>query len=170
MTFCKTTFLCYLFAVKLRDMAKSDQLSTIHRQQRMLKALSAHYGIVTRAAKAAGITPQTHYNWYRGDEQYAEQVNLIKYECHENFKNLVMDAVIKKVNEGNTTIIAMCYKSLFKDLPERMERGSPFRARPKVAIRVQSKPIEYAKDPMTQEAVREYEERLLEQRRQPPNS
>jgi regulatory Fis family protein len=138
-------------------MTKSTQFSTIHRQQRMIKALRASGGIVTRAAKMAGITPQTHYNWYREDEQYADEVVLLKYECHEEFKDLVMEAVRKKIKEGNTTIIAMCYRSVFKDIPTKMEQGTPFKEQVRVGIKVVSQPVYYAMDEETQAAVREYE-------------
>ncbi|HTB33031.1 MAG TPA: hypothetical protein VK808_13460, partial [Bacteroidia bacterium] len=58
---------------------KSSPMSTIQRQQRMLRALRAYNGIVTRSAKAAGITSQTHYNWIREDETYQKNVAAIKF-------------------------------------------------------------------------------------------
>jgi hypothetical protein len=150
---------------------ESSPAGTINRKERMLKALEAHHGIVTRAAKAAGITPQTHYNWYREDQDYQNQVEMLKYKCHEEFKDLVMDAVLKKIQEGNTSIIAMCYKSLFKKIHEFLEIKTPYKQNLKAAIRLVSPPprgINYSKDPFTQQALREYDEKLAEQRRQPP--
>ncbi len=99
-------------------------------QERMLKALDASYGNVTKAAKAAKIERKTHYNWVRADKQYSERVNLIRHECHEEFKDLVREGVRKKVIEGNTTILAMCYRSLFTESTiAQMEAASPFNER-----------------------------------------
>jgi len=137
-------------------MEKRPNQSTIYRRQDILKALRVNYGIVSRAARLAKITPQTHYNWYREDELYAEAVNLIKYESHEQFKDLVMEAVHKKIEEGNTVVIMMCYKSLYKDMPKVLEQGTPFKERIKVGIKVVSKPIHYAMDEETQAAVWAY--------------
>ena len=144
---------------------KSSPMSTIQRQQRMLRALRACNGIVTRSAKAAGITSQTHYNWIREDETYQKNVAAIKFECFEDFKDLVMEAVIKKVKQGNTTIIALCYKTVLAEQAETLQKLSPYRDRLKMSIRVMPNPNpNYAKDPFTQQAIREYEETLQRQR------
>ena len=128
---------------------KSSPIGTMHRKERMLEALIAHHGIVTRAAKATGITPQTHYNWYKEDEEYQSEVEMLKYECYEEFKDIVMEAVLKKINEGNTSIIAMCYKSLFKTKPEQMEMKTPFKQRLKVGINYVPRPVRnQANDPI----------------------
>ena len=136
---------------------KSNQFSTIHRQQRMLKALVANHGIVIRAAKAAGITPQTHYNWYKEDKEYQSHVDNIKFECFEEFKELVLQAVRKKIEEGNTTIIAMCYKQVCHKEHETMQNLTPYKPRFKPLIKIAPHPMDiYSKDRMTQLAVKEF--------------
>jgi hypothetical protein len=140
---------------------KTETVNTMHQQQRMLKALAAHYGIVSRACKATGISRQTHYNWYSENEAYRERVDTLKFECHEEFKDIIMQAVIKKINEGNTTIIALCFKAICLKDAETMERLNPYKARIQAAIKVVPHPqgVNWANDPYTQRVVREMKER-----------
>jgi hypothetical protein len=136
---------------------KSSQFGTIQRQERMLKALLAYHGIVTRAAAAAGITPTSHYNWYREDQDYQNKVNSIKFQCHEEFKELVMQAVRKKIEEGNTTIIALCYKQVCLKEQENMQNLTPYKPVFKPLIKIAPHPMDiFAKDKMTQLAVKEF--------------
>lgn len=44
----------------------------------MLKALENRLGIVTRAAKDAGIDRGTHYDWLRNDPQYKRAVDALE--------------------------------------------------------------------------------------------
>ena len=144
---------------------KSSPVNTQHQQQRMLKALEAHYGNVSKATKAVGITRQTHYNWYKENEEYCEKVDLLKVQCHEEFKDLIMEAVIKKIKEGNTQIIALCFKTVCAEDAEQLQKLNPYKPKLKMRIRVMPNPNpNYAKDPFTQQAIREYEETLQRQR------
>jgi hypothetical protein len=140
---------------------KSETINITQQQQRMLKALAAHYGIVSRACKATGISRQTHYNWYSENEAYRERVDTLKFECHEEFKDLIMQAVIKKIKEGNTTIIALCFKTACAKDAECMERLNPYKERITAAIKIVPHPqgVNWADDPYTQRVVREMKER-----------
>lgn len=44
----------------------------------MLAALEKSLGIVTTAAKSAGIDRNTHYNWLKSDKAYAEAVKELE--------------------------------------------------------------------------------------------
>lgn len=43
----------------------------------MIEALEKSLGVVTTACKSVGISRQTHYEWYREDEQYKKAVDDI---------------------------------------------------------------------------------------------
>jgi hypothetical protein len=140
---------------------KSKAVSTEHQQARMLKALAANHGNVAKASKATGISRQSHYNWYRGDKLYAGQFDLLRHECHEEFKEMVMEGIRKKVQEGNTTILALCYKKLFSDSQlEMMEAASPFKERLTMSFRyVSREDVENREkpDPFSAEGMAKYE-------------
>jgi len=78
-------------------MARNRQNSA--RKKAMLEALEKSMGIVTTASKAVGIDRQTHYNWMKEDEQYAEAVSSLE--------DIVLDfaesSLYKQVKEGNPT-------------------------------------------------------------------
>lgn len=65
----------------------------------MLEALEACLGIVTDAAKVAGIDRGTHYNWLREDPEYKAAV--------ESLNDIVLDfaesALHKRIKEGSDT-------------------------------------------------------------------
>ena len=48
----------------------------IHKRA-MIEALEKSLGVVTTACKTVGIARQTHYEWYREDEQYKAAVDSI---------------------------------------------------------------------------------------------
>ena len=61
----------------------SQQKSTALKKQAMLEALEKAMGVVTTAAKMAGIERTTHYLWMREDKQYKAKV--------EDVQNIVLD-------------------------------------------------------------------------------
>lgn len=73
----------------------------------MLEALSKSLGIVTTACKQVGINPSTHYDWLKTDAEYRGSVT--------EMDNLVLDfaesALMKKVNDGDTTAIIFLLKT-----------------------------------------------------------
>ena len=52
--------------------------STELRKKAMLQALEQSLGVVTTAAKQAGIERTTHYNWLKEDEAYKEAVESLE--------------------------------------------------------------------------------------------
>lgn len=67
----------------------------------MLKALRERMGIVTYAARDAGIPPKTHYYWLRTDHAYAEKV----LEILELQKDFVEWKFLQKIEEGDANSI-----------------------------------------------------------------
>ena len=55
-----------------------EQRSTELRKKAMLQALEQSLGVVTTAAKQAGIERTTHYNWLKEDEAYKEAVESLE--------------------------------------------------------------------------------------------
>lgn len=121
-------------------MSKFPLVSTSVKKEAMLKSLQNHSGRVSKAAKAIQITRQTHYNWYKEDEVYRNQVDNIKYECFEELGELVLDSVIAKLNEGNPAVISRCFQLMFSKWVEQMARTNPYRPRMTTKIKYIDKP------------------------------
>jgi len=121
-------------------MNKNTAQLAFNKKEAMLKALQATYGSVRSAASMAQITPQTHYNWYKYDEDYRDRVDVIKYEAYEEYKDLVIEAVFKKVKEGNAAVINKSFHTLFAKWAEQMERANPYRPRLVPKIKYVDKP------------------------------
>lgn len=62
-------------------MANSTKTDT--HKKAMIEALEKSLGIVTTACKKVGIARDTHYRWYREDEEYKKQV--------DDISNVVLD-------------------------------------------------------------------------------
>lgn len=101
----------------------------------MLKALEQSLGIVTTAAKIAGINRSTHYEWLKEDEQYVADVDDIsdlvidfaESQLHKQIKDGSGAATIfylktkgKKRGYIETTELNM---KVNKNLPEWMSEG-----------------------------------------------
>jgi hypothetical protein len=121
-------------------MSKNFEFNKSLKQEAMLKALRELSCNVCKAAERIHITPQTHYNWYKSDEEYRDKVDYIKYEIYEGYKDLVFEAVVKKVREGNATVITRVFYTLFSKWAEQMERANPYRPRLMPKIRYIDKP------------------------------
>ncbi len=158
--FKKCFFVQFICIVKFKIMAKkSSAASTAQQQTRMLKALQASYCNVTRATKAVGITRQTHYNWYKNDQEYQDKVDDLKFECHEEFKDLVMEGIVKKLKEGNTAILSLCYKTLVVKDQEHLSSMNPYKTQMRAVYKLSDhKSVMYAKDPDTSRILSEIEE------------
>ena len=111
----------------------NKQYSTL--KKAMLDALEKSLGIVTTAAKIAGIDRGSHYNWMKDDEQYKSDV--------EDIGNIVLDfaesQLHKQIKEGQqaSTIFYLKTKgkkrgyieaqeinfNAKKNLPEWMDEG-----------------------------------------------
>ena len=47
-------------------------------KERMLEALEQCFGVVTRAAQAAGICRTSHYKWLKEDADYSAKVEALR--------------------------------------------------------------------------------------------
>jgi hypothetical protein len=121
-------------------MSKSTELTTTLKQETMLQALKISCGAVSKAAAMTQITPQTHYNWYKNDEEYRDRVDNIKYEFFEEMKDIVMEALLKKLKEGNTSVINRSFQTFFGKWAEQMDRANPYRPRLTARIKYVDKP------------------------------
>ena len=85
----------------------------------VLDALNRSSGIVASACKAAGISRFTFYKWLKEDSDFAEKVEDIK-ELQKDFAEAL---ILKKMKEGDTTMIIFYAKTQMKDrgYSERLE-------------------------------------------------
>lgn len=110
-------------------MAMSETMSTesnIHKRA-MIEALEKSLGVVTTAAKQAGINRKTHYEWLKEDPDYKAQV--------EDVANIALDfaesQLHKQIQEGevSSTIFFLKTKGKGRGYIERQEfagvEGSP---------------------------------------------
>lgn len=105
-------------------------------KKELLTALGKSSGIVSSACKAAGISRVTFYKWYNEDADFAEKVDDIK-ELQKDFCEAL---ILKKMKEGDTTMIIFYAKTQMKDrgYSERKEvtgaDGKPFVAMPDIDL------------------------------------
>ena len=80
---------------------------TEQHKRAMLKALEQSLGVVTTAAKIAGVARTTHYEWLKTDEDYKQKVT--------DLENVTLDfaesQLHKQVKEGNTTATIFLLKT-----------------------------------------------------------
>lgn len=81
------------------------------KKEEMLQKLSDSSGIVASACKQAGISRVTFYEWCRTDPDFAEKVDDIK-ELQKDFCEAL---ILKKMKEGDTTMIIFYAKTRMKD-------------------------------------------------------
>lgn len=87
----------------------------------MLIALEDHLGVVTNAARDAGIDRKTHYRWYESDPEYKEAV--------DDLQNVVLDfseaKLFNRIEKEDTTAIIFHLKTKGKKRGyiEKVETG-----------------------------------------------
>lgn len=80
-------------------------------KQSLLKALSNTSGIIASACKAANISRMTYYRWYDEDPDFREKADDIK----ELQKDFAESLILKKMKEGDTTMLIFYAKTQMKD-------------------------------------------------------
>jgi hypothetical protein len=85
----------------------------------MIEALEKSLGIVTTAAKAAGIDRNTHYTWMKKDEAYAQAVR----ELEDIPLDFAESQLHKQIKNGNTpaTIFYLKTKGRRRGYVEKVE-------------------------------------------------
>lgn len=88
---------------------RADKTDTL--KNSMIEALTKSLGVVTSACKAAGISRDTHYKWYREDPAYKERV--------DDVDNISLDfaesQLHKQISGGNTTATIFYLKTKGKN-------------------------------------------------------
>lgn len=83
----------------------------VKKKQEVLEKLNEHSGIVATACKAAGISRVTFYGWRKTDPDFAEKVEDVM-ELQKDFAEAL---ILKKMKEGDTTMIIFYAKTKMKD-------------------------------------------------------
>jgi hypothetical protein len=79
----------------------------------MLNSLEYSLGVVTDAARLAGISRETHYNWMREDEAYKAAVEEIK-DVSIDFVESHLFKQIKAETKGSASLIQFYLKTIGK--------------------------------------------------------
>lgn len=87
------------------DMSKSNKTDIL--KKAMLQALELSLGVVSTAAKKAGIHRSTHYDWLANDEEYKKAVKDIE-ELALDFGESKLH---EQMNDGNVSAIIFFMKT-----------------------------------------------------------
>lgn len=79
-------------------------------KKNFIEALTKTFGIVTQACKIVGIERPTYYNWREKDEEFRKACD----EVNEYVGDFVESKIIKKIDEGDTTMIIFYAKTKLK--------------------------------------------------------
>jgi Bacterial regulatory protein, Fis family len=90
-------------------------------KEKMITALEANRGNVSKAAKLAEITPKTHYRWRKEDERYESRTDSLKDICYRDIKENLIDTCLELAEKGNERVLIKLMGIFLKDLPEEMK-------------------------------------------------
>ena len=82
------------------------------KQKEFLEEYSSCWGNITIACKNFGITRRTYYNWLE-EESFKNAIEEL--DITERKKDRIEDALMSKVEKGDTTAIIFACKTLLKD-------------------------------------------------------
>lgn len=71
------------------------------------------FGNVTQTCKQVDISRQTFYNWLENDEDFRKEIESIEPE--EIFVDFAENALVKRIDEGDTTAIIFSLKTKGKN-------------------------------------------------------
>ena len=77
----------------------------------MIQALEQQLGIITAAAKQAGIDRKTHYRWLESDPEYKEAAEAIP----EIVLDFAENSLYKQIKEGNVAATIFFLKTRGKE-------------------------------------------------------
>ena len=106
-----TLFVTYNNRTMANNYDKTIQERMHADKERMLEELNKTSGIVSSACKAAGISRMTFYRWYNEDPEFKEKVDDVK-ELQKDFCEAL---ILKKMKEGDTTMLIFYAKTQMKD-------------------------------------------------------
>ena len=93
-----------------RDTQKIDERVAKEKED-LLNALAQTSGIVSSACKAANVSRMTYYRYYNEDPDFREKADDVK----ELQKDFAESRILKKMKEGDTTMIIFYAKTQMKD-------------------------------------------------------
>lgn len=93
-----------------RDTQKIDERVAKEKKD-LLEALAQTIGIVSSACKACNISRMTYYRYYNEDPEFKEKADDVK----ELQKDFCESLILKKMKEGDTTMIIFYAKTQMKD-------------------------------------------------------
>lgn len=93
-----------------RDTQKIDE-RVAKEKEAILNALAQTSGIVSSACKAANVSRMTYYRYYNKDPDFKEKADDVK----ELQKDFAESLILKKMKEGDTTMIIFYAKTQMKD-------------------------------------------------------
>lgn len=94
------------------------------RKERMLKAMRENMGVLLYAAKQAGITRRTHYNWLEADPQYRKDVDDIIEGTFDVVERKAFEGIVKHSNTA-LTIFFLKTRMKHRGYQERHEFSGP---------------------------------------------
>lgn len=88
-------------------------------KKRMIEMLENNLGIVSVAAKNAGIHRSTHYEWYKNDPEYKKQVDDVHNICLDFAEGKLFENI--KNNKETSIIFYLKTRGKGRDYVERQE-------------------------------------------------
>lgn len=89
----------------------TDMDKTAKNKQDVLRTLSESCGIVATACRNANVSRNQFYIWYKNDPDFREKVD----DVVERQKDFVESEILKKIKDGDTTMIIFYAKTKMKD-------------------------------------------------------
>ena len=83
------------------------------KKEAFVKAYKKTFGNISEAAKIAEINRCTYYDWMKNDAEFKQAIESI--EPDEDLIDFVKNALIKKIEEGDTTAIIFTLKAKGKN-------------------------------------------------------
>ena len=88
-----------------------DQGRIAQEKEDLLKALASTSGIIASACRACNISRQSYYRYYNDDPEFKEKAD----DVMELQKDFAESLILKKMKEGDTTMIIFYAKTKLKD-------------------------------------------------------
>ena len=105
-------------------MSKNSQELIVLQKQKMLDAIVANFGNVTKAAAMAGIHPSSHYRWLKEDPEYADVSENMKDISFRKIKDRLLEKALEKIDKGDSAILGRMMAIYLKNIPRDMDMVS----------------------------------------------
>src|ERR1700722_11850854 len=105
-------------------MEKRNLDSTEKKKAKMLHAIEANYGNISKAARMTKIASSTHYKWLMEDRAYAVQAEDLRDISFRNTRDNLYELSMKMAEKGNAYVLNQLLRIFFKNVPEEMRVAS----------------------------------------------